>query len=97
MLSGIDLIDKDDKVLNPFKLPIEQCKFNSLGQKKRKNESSSSQNLKWRPFQIGLLLCLCKDYAMVIIQKEIFDLLWFPTGGGKTEAYLLIIAFNLFL
>ncbi len=51
----------------------------------------------WRAFQIAFLLmsldgvrdCRSPD-------REIVDLIWFPTGGGKTEAYLAVMAFYMF-
>ncbi|WP_405736918.1 helicase-related protein [Streptomyces sp. NBC_01537] len=53
---------------------------------------------KWRPFQISfLLLCLEGIVDANHDDRRIADLLWFPTGGGKTEAYLGLIAFTTFL
>lgn len=51
----------------------------------------------WRPFQIGYsLMCLPSCASRAAPDRDVFDLIWFPTGGGKTEAYLLLTAFTLF-
>ncbi|MFF7068586.1 helicase-related protein [Streptomyces pseudovenezuelae] len=53
---------------------------------------------RWRPFQIAfMLLCLAGVDDPEHRDRKISDLLWFPTGGGKTEAYLGLIAFTSFL
>ncbi|MGW4226214.1 helicase-related protein [Streptomyces bauhiniae] len=53
---------------------------------------------RWRPFQIAfVLLCVAGIDDPDHRDRDISDLLWFPTGGGKTEAYLGLIALTSFL
>lgn len=57
----------------------------------------------WRPFQLAFILLNLAGIANPIPKngepsdREIVDLLFFPTGGGKTEAYLGLAAFTLLL
>jgi hypothetical protein len=58
--------------------------------------------LSWRPFQLAFQLLSLHGLAFPRLadgslnpDRAVMDLLWFPTGGGKTEAYLGLTAFAL--
>ncbi len=61
------------------------------------------KNRTWRPFQLAfILLNLPALTDLHHVERchptdAIADLLWFPTGGGKTEAYLGLTAYTLAL
>ena len=57
----------------------------------------SNREPEWRPFQLAFFLqCLASFIEEGSDEKKLVDLLYFPTGGGKTEAYLAVSAFLIF-
>lgn len=92
MLRSVDLIARDPNVQLAFRLA------NQAMMLQRQWAAPNDPPLMWRPFQLGFILLVIDSLATRNhADREIADLLWFPTGGGKTEAYLALIAFQLFL
>jgi hypothetical protein len=89
--AGINALSKDATLLESFKLANATM---ALQHSWKKNSSGSPlPPLRWRPFQLGFILLAAQSTCNLNApDRDILDLLWFPTGGGKTEAYLALIA-----
>jgi hypothetical protein len=102
---GIRLISEDEQVRWAFQLAnramlIQRSRVTWLKKPadQRSPEPVLDKTHVWRPFQLGfILLCLPSIVNLQDPARRLVDLLWFPTGGGKTEAYLGLTAFTIFL
>lgn len=93
--AGIVLLGHDPHALAAFRLANRAM---WLQDRWKKDRQDRKDRLTWRPFQLAfVLLTLCSASSGTDPDREVMDLLWFPTGGGKTEAYLLLTAYVIFL
>lgn len=82
--------NNDIRLINPVNLPVVTNSNTWYGDKTRYG--------KWRPFQLAFVLMNLRSmYDRDCSERNIVDLIWFPTGGGKTEAYLGLSAYTIFI
>lgn len=93
--SGIAKLASDAEVLEAFKLANQAMATSALKRSPKRYETSRPA---WRLFQLAFVLLNIDGIADDRHDdREQVELIFFPTGGGKTEAYLGVIAFTLLL
>lgn len=97
MRESINLLDDDAEqhTRTAFALGMKAMRLQML--RGRSTENDDIEEPRWRPFQLGfLLVSLASTTQETHEDRELVDLIWFPTGGGKTEAYLGLAAIEIF-
>ena len=110
---GIEMLRNNPQAVAAFKfmnLAMKSQRVHSIySEKVRRGETTTltkldtPNNHSWRPFQLAfILLNLASATDLHHSDRShptnaVTDLLWFPTGGGKTEAYLGLTAYTIAL
>ena len=82
LASGLYLLETDEPVRRAFVLANRAFEV-----------APAIRHTRWRPFQIGFVV---SNLASIVDaspdgERHVVDTLWFATGGGKTETYLLYV------
>ena len=91
MIKGLEIICNDNDARLSF------CIANqAINMAYRWKNKESSTGLIWKPFQLAFILMTLESIInRTSPDREVCDLLWVPTGAGKTESYLAIALFTL--
>ncbi len=109
--AGIELLASDPKAMRAFRFANQamwQQRIHALFSERKRagiastlDELDVPANRSWRPFQLAFVLLNLPGVTGLDHPDRsesadaVADLLWFPTGGGKTEAYLGLTAYTL--
>ena len=95
MERGIAVLREDGDALDAFRMANRAV---ALALRQRLRTEIAGKDPEWRAFQLAFILLNLPGLTdPADAEREIVDLLFFPTGGGKTEAYLGLAAFAMVL
>ena len=102
MMHSIDLLEKsinqNQDAIKAFQMANEAMLLQRRQTLIKAGKEFNSDTVTWYPFQLAFVLHELSSFIDPNgKERKTVDLLWFPTGGGKTEAYLGITAFVIFL
>ena len=94
MRGCVEMLRTDRVAAESFRL-ANRAMLDQMSQADRvAGRDSELDDYRWRPFQLAFLLTVMVSSVREDDPfRDVLDLIWFPTGGGKTEAYLGLIAF----
>jgi len=107
MADGVDLLENNPDVMRIFRLANKAMLIGMARNKASRSRDAGNysdvliedvdpDSFLWRPFQLAFILISFRGlWSPEHDDRSIVDLIWFPTGGGKTEAYLAVAAFEM--